>query len=128
VAAYIETLVIVPDRKRRFNPRSLVDQAAAPADPTANALALRFRGFFGPEHPGCTELPPADFVADYGVGCSKFDRTLKLFYPNATSTSAGEEDFLRLNLAPWFAAGSQVGQTIWFEGGIRQPPDCHLSP
>src|SRR6202023_458763 len=56
------------------------------------------------------------YYYDYGVGCSKFDRTLKLFYPNATSTSAGEEDFLRLNLAPWFAAGSQVGQTIWSRG------------
>ena len=49
----------------------------------------------------------------YGVGCSKFDRTLKLFNPNATSTSAGEEHFLRLNLAQCFAAGSRVGQTIW---------------
>ena len=57
-----------------------------------------------------------------GVGCSVFDRTLKLLYPTASSTSAGEEYFLWPNLAPWFAAGSRVGQTIWSRR-IRQSPD-----
>jgi hypothetical protein len=51
---------------------------------------------------------------------------LKLFYPNATSTSAGEEDFLRLNLCSMVRSRLPGRPDKMVRGG--HPTTAGLSP